>query len=424
MLKNKIEEFLNEYSIRKTTVLIAFSGGFDSMCLLDIISQLKEKFQLYPIAIHLNHNWRGNESKQEEENCLHFCNKHNIEFYSETLPRNVKQTETVAREARYEFFRRCAEKFDTKFVFTAHNADDNAETLIYRIAKGTGIDGLKGISQKREIFYRPLINTYRQEIETYCKARKLSPNSDSSNNNTQYKRNFIRKKIIPELEKINKDAKIAINNLCANARTDNEIIKEYINSLENKFKTSNFVTYSTALKNRIIYEFLTENNFEYDKKTIENIVNFINKNYDSKNGKTMSLNCDSFLFVNHNEIRLIQNNDTLKYKLIIEKCTVKPSKFPPDSEGVAYVDLSLTGENFEWRNRNDGDFIHPLGLKGKQKLKKYLNEKGVPKDKRDKMLFLCQGTEVFWAPTLGISEKIKVKNNPTHILKLEKIYED
>ena len=138
----------------------------------------------------------------------------------------------------------------------------------------------------------------------------------------------------------------------------------------------------------------------------------------------MSLNCASFLFVNHNEIRLIKNNETLKYKLIIEKCTVKPSKFPPDSEGVAYVDLSLTGENFEWRNRNDGDFIHPLGLKGKQKLKKYLSEKGIPKDKRDKMLFLCQGTEVFWAPTLGISEKIKVKNNPTHILKLEKIYED
>ena len=110
-----------------------------------------------------------------------------------------------------------------------------------------------------------------------------------------------------------------------------------------------------------------------------------------------------------------------KYSIKIDECAEKPEKFPPDSEGIAYVDLSGI-ENYTIRHREDGDTIHPLGATGSQKLKKYLNYKGIPKDKRDDMVFLCQGKEVLWAPGIGISEKIKVTGNPTHILRLERIY--
>ncbi len=392
------------------------------MCLLHIVASLAKTLDIKPIAIHLNHNWRGQESDLEEDVCQKFCLTHEIPFYSEKLPTNIPKTETAAREARYQFFRQCAEKFNSNVVLTAHNADDNAETLLYRIAKGTGIDGLQGIAPVREIFYRPLINIYRHEIEQYCKEQKLSPNSDSSNQNTKYKRNLIRKNIMPELEKINKDAKSAINTLCQNARSDREIIAEYLASLSDKFKTKNFINYSAALQNRIIYEFLTENNFELDKKTVEKIIRFINANSNSKNGKTMSLYSEKLLFVNREEIRLVQAKNAPQYKFTIQKCVIKPDKFPSDSEGIAYVDLSLISEDFEFRHRKDGDIIYPLGAKGSQKLKKYLNEKAIPKDKRDEMFFLCQGKEVLWAPTLGISEKIKVQTNPTHILKMERIY--
>ena len=423
MLKSNIEAFLKKYSIRETTVLIAFSGGFDSMCLLDVIVKLKEDFELHPVAIHLNHNWRGEESRQEEEHCRHFCIEKGVEFYSETLSPEVKPTETDAREARYEFFERCAEKFSSKVVFTAHNADDNAETLIYRIAKGTGLEGLKGIAPVRGIFYRPLLQTFRSEIEEYCRKNNLSPNVDSSNENIKYKRNLIRKNILPQLEKINKGAKAAINTLSENAAADTEIINEYLASLKDKFKTQNFIKFSQPVQNRIIYTFLADNGFEYDKKTVEKLVKFINENSTSKNGRTMSLSDSQWLFASRDEIRLIQDAPVEKYKLVVEECTERPDKFPPDSGYKAYVDLTNTGTNFTLRHRHDGDIIHPLGAAGTQKLKKYLNGKGVPKDLRDSRPFLCQGNEVLWAPGLGISEKIKVTKNPTHILKLEKINE-
>lgn len=415
MLKNKVVAFLKKHSISKT-VLVAFSGGYDSMCLLNVLLELN----LHPIAIHLNHNWRGEESRQEEENCRKFCHTQGIEFYSETLPAGVKATETEAREARYDFFERCARKFNSKAVLTAHNADDNAETILYRIAKGTGIEGLKGISPVRGIYYRPLLTTYRTEIEEYCKKHNLTPNSDSSNENTKYKRNLIRKNILPELEKINPEAKSALNTLSENARNDAELVNEYLTSLQDKFNTKIFIKYSGALQNRIVYNLLCENNFEYDKKHVEDIVKFINENACSKNGKTRSITGETLLFASEKEIRLIKERPV--YSIRIEECTEKPEKFPPDSEGIAYVDLSGI-KHFTIRHRQDGDTIHPLGAAGSQKLKKYLNYKGIPKDKRDDMLFLCQDKEVLWAPLCGISEKIKVNGNPTHILRLERVHE-
>lgn len=415
MLKNKVEAFFKKHSISKT-VLVAFSGGYDSMCLLNVLLELN----LHPIAIHLNHNWRGEESRQEEENCRKFCLEHCIEFYSETLPDSVKPTETEAREARYDFFERCARKFNSKAVLTAHNADDNAETILYRIAKGTGIEGLKGISPVRGIYYRPLLTTYRTEIEEYCKKHNLTPNSDSSNENTKYKRNLIRKNILPELEKINPEAKSALNTLSENARNDAELVNEYLTSLQDKFNTQNFIKYSGALQNRIVYNLLCENKFEYDKKHVEEIVKFINGNAHSKNGKTRSITGETLLFASEKEIRLIKERPV--YSIRIEECAEKPEKFPPDSDGIAYVDLSDI-KHFTIRHREDGDTIHPLGAAGSQKLKKYLNYKGIPKDKRDDMLFLCQDKEVLWAPLCGISEKIKVNGNPTHILRLERVHE-
>lgn len=420
MLKSNVEAFLKKHSIREGVVLIAFSGGFDSMCLLDVILKLG----FTPVAIHLNHNWRGEESRQEEENCRRFCLQRGVEFYSETLPANVKQTETAAREARYHFFERCAEKFDCNIVLTAHNADDNAETILYRIAKGTGIEGLKGIAPVRGIYYRPLLTTGRAEIEKYCLENNLSPNSDSSNQNIKYKRNLIRKNILPQLEKINPCAKSAINTLSENAAEDNEIINEYLATLKDKFKTPNFIKFSAPVQNRIIYQFLSENSFECDRKTVEKIVKFIHENSGAKNGRTLSLTEGKWLFASSSEIRLIENSQPENVKLIIEECTTRPDKFPPDSEFTAYVDLSETGTELDFRHSKDGDIIHPLGAAGSQKLRKvYLNGKGIPKDKRDEMLFLCLGNEVLWAPGLGISEKIKVKDTPTHILKLERIYE-
>lgn len=435
IVKNNVADFLNKYSVKNKRVLIAFSGGNDSMCLLSVILELQKEFNLTTIAIHLNHNWRGNESLKEAENCHNFCQKHNIEFYTETLSNKIKCTETDARNARYEFFYRCAKKFKTDIVFTAHNADDNAETLLYRIVKGTGTKGLSGILPVRDIFYRPLLTTYRKDIEKYIKNHHLKPNQDSSNNNDKYKRNFLRLNIIPQLETINKDFKKVLNNLSQIAQNENEIINEYIKKLDEPYKTKNFTGYSDALQKHLIYNLLIENNLDYDYKTVQKLNRFIKENSKLKNGKTTSLADKMFLFVSASEIRVIKEcteesvfekiekegvYKTGKYIFTIKKYTKKTDKFPSDSENTALADLSKTGINFTLRTRTDGDIIHPLGCKGTQKLKKYLNSKKIPKDKRETMPFLYINDEVIWAASVGISEKIKVTNKPTHILRLER----
>ena len=228
-ITNKVEQFLIKHKILNTQkpILVAFSGGYDSMCLLHICKNLG----LNIIAIHLNHNWRGKESLQEEKNCKEFCAQNNIEFYAETLTEATPQTETFAREARYKFFEKCSNKYNSKIIFTAHNANDNAETILYRISKGTGTIGLSGIAENRDIFYRPLINIKRCEIEKYCDKNELKPNVDSSNSNIKYKRNLIRHNVIPELKKINIEVVDAINSLSQISIMDNEIIDIYLKSL-------------------------------------------------------------------------------------------------------------------------------------------------------------------------------------------------
>lgn len=403
MIEKRVKNFISKHNL-KEPFLVAFSGGYDSMCLLDILSGYKV------IAIHLNHNWRGEESDKEEENCRNFAASKNIEFYSEKLSPDVSKTETAARDARYEFFKKCANKFKSNVVFTAHNYNDNAETVLYRIIKGTGVIGLQGISDKREIFYRPLLTTTREEIEKYCKEHKLTPNKDSSNENTKYKRNLIRKKIIPIMQEINPNVIKALNSL-------SEISKEDFNN--DKYR---------------IRELLINNELDYDRKKIEEIEQFINKNKSSKSGKTMSLTANLWLFVSQKEIKTITKKeksdlqiDILKegeYKFEDKIFSIKPiltnsseeNIYPNDCEFKALI--SVNNIDFTLRYRKDGDVIQPLGSIGKQKLKKYFNEKKIPNHEKDNIVLLCQNNEVLWVSGIGISDKIKVTENPTHIIEL------
>jgi tRNA(Ile)-lysidine synthase len=155
LISTHITNFIKKYKLQNKTIIVGFSGGYDSLCLLNCLNDLKSELGLTLIAAHFNHNWRGEKAKQEQINCEKFCNSKHIEFFTETADINSKQNETVARELRYAFFERAKNKFNTNIVFTAHNYDDNAETLIYRIVKGTGLTGLKGIQEKRDNYYRP-----------------------------------------------------------------------------------------------------------------------------------------------------------------------------------------------------------------------------------------------------------------------------
>lgn len=425
--------FLEKFGIKKSgkKVLLGFSGGYDSLCLLHVLMAL----DIPVTALHLNHNWRGEESRLDERFCFDFCKENNIEYYTETLSDDIQKTETAAREARYEFFQNCAEKFNTEFVLTAHNADDNAETVLYRIIKGTGVCGLSAIQEKRGIFYRPLLKISRTDIEAYCNENNLTPIIDSSNVNTKYKRNLIRQKILPLCEEINPKCKDAVNSLSELAEEENSLLKEYICKLKSEIQnlTKKFVKASAAVQNRIIYDLLINNNIDYDRNTVLRIREFIIENSHSKSGKKCSLTKNLFMFVNDKYFEIISHSNPNipdipinkeghyeigNYIFSITRVDTLPEIFPRDSDLTAIVTLDEI--NFTLRRRCEGDIIVPLGSKGSQKLKKYLNNKKIPNHKKDELLFLCRGNEVFWAIGLGINDKIKVETHATHVLKLVK----
>ena len=420
MIIDRVKNFIEKYNL-SGTFIVAFSGGYDSMCLLDILYKLKTDI----VAIHLNHNWRGEESLKEAKNCENFVKSRNIKYYSEILPDSVEKTETSAREARYDFFKRCAEMFNSNVVFTAHNFDDNAETVLYRIIKGTGTIGLQGISEHRGIFYRPLLKTTRSEIEEYIKDNNLTPNIDSSNFNTKYKRNLIRNKIIPLLKEINPNVTGAINSLSELAVDDNCLINSYL--------PENLLNAVPHEQKRLIYKMLCDYNIEYDRKKIENIQKFIEENKISKSGKKFSLNENLWLFVNNSIVEIISSEEKNTSQINIKHCgeykfgdfifTIEPfgeeiNSFPQDSEFKAFVNLSDI--DFTLRHRKDGDKIQPLGISGTQKLKKYLNEKKIPQHEKDKLILLCKDNEVLWVAGVGLNDKIKVVNTPTHVLTLKR----
>lgn len=401
---------------------MAFSGGYDSMCLLDILCNLGCDV----VAVHLNHNWRGEESKKDEDNCRLFAKNRGIKFYTEMLPDCVEKTETAARDARYKFFKRCAKMFNSDVVFTAHNFDDNAETVLYRIIKGTGTVGLEGISEHRDVFYRPLLNVSRENIEKYAKDNNLSPNVDSSNFNPKYKRNFIRHKIIPLLKEINPKVCYALNSLSELAREDNEII--------NKYLTTDFLEASKQEQKRLIYKILVDNNIDYDREKIENLQKFIEKNKNSKSGKKTSIADDLWLYVSDKKVEVVaslkKNEEQVQithcgkyrfedYEFSIEACDreIDNNTFPKDDDFAAYI--STDKIDFVLRHRQDGDRITPLGLCGSQKIKKYLNEKKIPAHEKDKLILLTRDKEVFWVAGVGLSDKIKVTDKPTHVIKLK-----
>lgn len=445
-----VDNFLKKYNLTTpdNTFIVGFSGGCDSLCLLDILVSLSQNYGFKVIALHLNHNWRGEESLQEEKNCKAYCEKMGVGCIIETLEKSENKTESIARAARYAFFLKHAKQYAKCSIFTAHTRTDNAETLIYRIIKGTGIKGLQGILPERLLdeipLYRPLLSFSRRNIEDYCNSKGLVPNVDSSNFDVNYKRNFIRHKIMPLFEEINFNAEKSINSLAKMAISQNNIVEEYINLImkdiyiDSKLATDKFVMLSDDVKLHIIHKACFKYNLEYDSNKIEQILAFIIDNSNSNAGSRYSLTNNLWLFVNSKYIYLIDKlhgdenkNEILintegKWKfsehksLLIEKFSVEGDfTFPKETDDYAYVSFDSVGlRDLTLRTRRDGDFITPFGMVGKMKLKKYLNSKGVSQHEKDDLILLCKDQEVFWVAGVGLSNKLKVVNEPTHVLRL------
>lgn len=211
-MKNKVLKTIQKYTLIENgdILVLGVSGGPDSITMLDILNEIKNddkinlNFEI--IVCHINHMIRE-EANEDEEYVKKYCNKKNIQFYSESIDvkklanNNKTGVEETGRTVRYEFFNEICKKTNANKIAIAHNKNDKIETIIMNVIRGTGISGLKGIEAKRGKYIRPLIECERFEIENYCEQNKLNPKIDKTNFDNEYTRNKIRNVVIPYIKK-------------------------------------------------------------------------------------------------------------------------------------------------------------------------------------------------------------------------------
>jgi len=249
-LEKKVFETIQKYNLiqRGDRIVVAVSGGPDSICLLDILNKIKNKncqLNPEPMAIfvaHVNHMIRK-EACEDEAFVRDYCEKNGIEFFSKSIDvekfanNNKMGTEEAGRFVRYEFFDEVAKKVGANKIAIAHNKNDSAETIIMNILRGTGVSGLKGIEPiKNNKYIRPLINCKREEIENYCEKNNLNPRIDKTNFENVYTRNKVRNIVIPYIKKeFNSNIVETITRLSELVKEDDDfiqnIVKEKYNDL-------------------------------------------------------------------------------------------------------------------------------------------------------------------------------------------------
>lgn len=454
-IKNKLSAFRNQ------KIGLAVSGGVDSIVLLDVVSGLSKAYGLKLYVLHYNHNWRK-ESYKDSELVQNYCKKNRITFiYGEDRGQIIK-TEEVAREKRYLFFAKSVKQLSLTSVFTAHHEDDQAETILFRLARGTGPAGLLPVKEYLEHslgikIFRPLLDSTKEEIYAYARENKLLYIEDKTNKEIKYKRNLVRNKILPLVRKINERAEKNIVACGDLIYSQNEILKHYFKKMfyelsDKKSKEplfpvglnrKKFLKHSEYSQKAFIYWMMTVNNLSGSINKIKSILQSIkNKEivelsdrfvlcvndklilFSEKSVKRESLinNFSECFTLNGSEKSICLNdNDAAVFQLKRFSGSFSKLKFPKEKDKIAFVDLSLyKNKKLLVRYRNKGDVFSPLGLHNTVKLKKYLVNKKIPKQYRYNLPLLCFNNEVLWIPGYSLSEKIKVTNKPTHILKMLK----
>lgn len=236
-LQQKVLETIQKHNLiqKGDKIVIGVSGGPDSMCLLNCLFCLKEVLSIELVVAHVNHMLRD-EAEEETKYVQAFCEKINVPCFTKyvdvtKLSQEQKLgTEEMGRKVRYEFFEEVAQKTNSNKIATAHNSNDNAETVLMNLLRGSGISGLKGIEIKVKQYIRPILECDRTEIEDYCKEKDLNPRIDKTNLENDYTRNKIRNQLIPYLQKeFNPNVMQGINRLSELAKEEEEYFKQIVN---------------------------------------------------------------------------------------------------------------------------------------------------------------------------------------------------
>lgn len=305
-MKEKVLETIKKYNLIENgdKIVIGVSGGPDSITLLNVLLEIKKEkvYNFEMVVCHVNHMIRE-EAIEDEEYVRQFCEKYNVEFFAKRIQieKVAKEskigTEEAGRIARYKFFNEILEKTSSNKIATAHTANDNAETVLMNIIRGSGTTGLKGIEAKRDNLIRPLINVSREEIEQYCEANNLNPRIDKTNFENIYTRNKVRNMLIPYIkDNFNPNIIESINRLSNLSKAENEYLeKQTANTYENILiekkndeiilDLNGFNSQELVIKSRLVLytiNILFGTRSGIEKKHIEDIIKLCSNNIGNK----------------------------------------------------------------------------------------------------------------------------------------------
>lgn len=442
---------IKEYDMlsRGTRVVVGLSGGADSVCLLHVLLWLREEYELEISAVHVNHGIRGAESDADENFVFALCQKLGIELdvCHYDVPHEAMRMgltlEEAGRVLRYQSFEKSLQKRSGNKIAVAHNQNDNAETVLMRVFRGTGMKGLAGIPPARENIIRPLITTSRTEIEHFCQENNLSYRTDSTNLNNIYTRNFIRLDLLPLAEERLSSA--TLENISRMTRIIAEE-EEYLNGIamdalrhcapdSSSLSIPLLVEYPVVLRRRIIRLFLlphTKENRDISYEHVNMALGLLSKKTGSEICLPFGLRLKrsyALLYIPSKPAAAFRYELPLDTAIFISESRVSIlSSFKKTDN---YFENSCTkifsydkiGGALHVRSRQAGDKIYVQSMGGNKKIKDYFIDAKIPQAKRDAVPLLVCGDDVLWImdDINIISDLYKVCDHTQHKIYISKI---
>lgn len=443
--------FLGLNSGERTPVLAAVSGGLDSMCLLHLLTTWGQAQGLDVTAAHFNHQLRGTESDRDEAFVRSWCADHKVPFVSgrgdvkALAAERGLSTEEAAREARYAFLTEQRERLNCKFLLTAHHADDNAETMLLNLLRGTGLRGLCGIPERRDELVRPFLRVTRAELAAYAAENGIPYVEDSTNALDDAARNVLRHQVLPVLKELNPRAVEHMARTAERLRTDEDALTEAAERLLARAGTVRPGTEAVltpealrdepaALVHRAVREALRRvsgRERDLTARHVEAVCGLLSGGTD---GQTVSLPYGMTVRRTRNELRICRGTAERRERSLRPGETVIWGDWEvaltagPDGTGWS---LPLNGaEDLRVTAWRPADRMRLPDSRGERSLKRLCADAGIPPWERDALPVLRAGEVPAAVPEIGVDLKFLPRESPAvmyvtfHHKKEEKRYEE
>lgn len=457
-LQDKVMAYIKKHDMIRPghKVVVAVSGGPDSMVLLHILMALKDILEIELIVAHVEHGIRGARSVEDAEYVMSAAQKLGLPIYIKrcNVPAYAKEyglsEEQAGRIIRYDFFNEICRYRHCDSIAVAHNKNDNVETLLLHILRGSGLDGLTGIKPVLGKIIRPLLEVSRAEIEAYCSAAHINPRRDYTNDDLSYTRNRIRLKLIPLLaDDFNPNITEALTRTAAILSDDDDFLNRCTMDVFDRcvhkddgiivLDISAFNATHIALRRRLLRFIILRlkgdlNGIEY--MHIEQLLAYIEE---SRVGTKLMLPSDIMAERGYDKIYIYLGNSARKMsEPFCAAISVPGDTYVKNGEAVlsssiidknyindynayvstAYMDMDKIHFPIYIRNRRPGDRFKPIGSSGHKKLKEYFIDQKVPRLYRDQIPLIASGSEVLWIIGDRLSDICKVDDSTQRVLKL------